>query len=159
MFCGSVVGIPSEIISPKKVAELHPLLNVHDLVGAMHVPEDAVVSSADVALALASAASQNGKWVFLFIFIYLFIYFCCNYHLHGFGKKRLSKRGREHHQLRYGESIFIGIFSFPVLITVLCFLVDPLNIFLRVNFFLLLLFQGATCVLIHRHQIYESPCH
>lgn len=61
MFCGSVIGIPSEIVSPKRVAELHPLLNVHDLVGAMHVPEDAVVSSADVALALASAASQNGK--------------------------------------------------------------------------------------------------
>lgn len=57
------MGIPSEIISLKKVAELHPLLNVHDLVGAMHVPEDAVVSSADVALALASAASQNGKQV------------------------------------------------------------------------------------------------
>ncbi|XP_006721288.1 pyruvate dehydrogenase phosphatase regulatory subunit, mitochondrial isoform X3 [Homo sapiens] len=55
----NVIGIPSEIISPKKVAELHHLLNVHDLVGAMHVPEDAVVSSADVALALASAASQN----------------------------------------------------------------------------------------------------
>lgn len=61
MFCGSVIGIPSEIISPKTVAELHPLLNVHDLVGALHVPEDAVVSSADVALALASAASQNGE--------------------------------------------------------------------------------------------------
>lgn len=61
LFRGSVIGIPSEIISPKKVAELHPLLNVHDLAGAMHVPEDAVVSSADVALALASAASQNGK--------------------------------------------------------------------------------------------------
>lgn len=61
VFCGSVIGIPSEIISPKKVAELHPLLSVHDLVGAVHVPEDAVVSSADVALALASAASQNGK--------------------------------------------------------------------------------------------------
>lgn len=72
VFCGSIVGIPSEIISPKKVAELHPLLNVHDLVGAMHVPEDAVVSSADVALALASAASQNGEWGFVFLFIYLF---------------------------------------------------------------------------------------
>ncbi|CAI9162402.1 unnamed protein product [Rangifer tarandus platyrhynchus] len=55
----NVIGIPCEIVSPRRVAELHPLLNVHDLVGAMHVPEDAVVSSADVALALASAASQN----------------------------------------------------------------------------------------------------
>ncbi|XP_055222446.1 pyruvate dehydrogenase phosphatase regulatory subunit, mitochondrial-like isoform X3 [Gorilla gorilla gorilla] len=60
----NVIGIPSEIISPKKVAGLHHLLNVHDLVGAMHVPEDAVVSSADVALALASAASQNGVQIY-----------------------------------------------------------------------------------------------
>ncbi|XP_065775393.1 pyruvate dehydrogenase phosphatase regulatory subunit, mitochondrial-like [Muntiacus reevesi] len=58
----NVIGIPCEIVSPRRVAELHPLLNVHDLVGTMHVPEDAVVSSADVALALASAASQNGSW-------------------------------------------------------------------------------------------------
>ncbi|XP_036087252.1 pyruvate dehydrogenase phosphatase regulatory subunit, mitochondrial-like isoform X2 [Rousettus aegyptiacus] len=60
----NVIGIPSEIISLKRVAELHPLLNMHDLVGAMHVPEDAVVSSADVALALASAASQNGVQIY-----------------------------------------------------------------------------------------------
>ncbi|XP_062997404.1 pyruvate dehydrogenase phosphatase regulatory subunit, mitochondrial isoform X2 [Elgaria multicarinata webbii] len=55
-----VMGIPCEIIPPKKVAQLHPLINIHDLVGAMHVLEDAVVSSADVSLALASAASSNG---------------------------------------------------------------------------------------------------
>lgn len=54
------MGIPCEIISPKRVAQLHPMINIHDLVGAMHVPEDAVVSSADVTLALASAASRNG---------------------------------------------------------------------------------------------------
>lgn len=145
MFCGSVVGIPSEIISPKKVAELHPLLNVHDLVGAMHVPEDAVVSSADVALALASAASQNGEWVFLFICLFIFVVTIICMDLE---KRRLSKRvyhGREHHQLRYGESIFIGIFSFPVLITVLCFLVDPLNIFLRVNFFVVVVPRSYLC--------------
>lgn len=145
VFCGSVVGIPSEIISPKKVAELHPLLNVHDLVGAMHVPEDAVVSSADVALALASAASQNGEWVFLFICLFIFVVTIICMDLE---KRRLSKRvyhGREHHQLRYGESIFIGIFSFPVLITVLCFLVDPLNIFLRVNFFFVVVPRSYLC--------------
>ncbi|XP_030059481.1 pyruvate dehydrogenase phosphatase regulatory subunit, mitochondrial [Microcaecilia unicolor] len=55
-----VMGIPCEIITPKQVAELHPLINIHDLVGAMHVPEDAIVSSADVSLALANAASRNG---------------------------------------------------------------------------------------------------
>ncbi|KAJ6666141.1 hypothetical protein lerEdw1_001045 [Lerista edwardsae] len=58
-----VMGIPCEIIPPKRVAQLHPMINIHDLVGAMYVPEDAVVSSADVSLALASAASQNGVQV------------------------------------------------------------------------------------------------
>lgn len=60
MFCGSVSGIPCEIISPKQVAQLHPLINIHDLVGAMYVPEDALVLSANVSLALATAASRNG---------------------------------------------------------------------------------------------------
>lgn len=60
MFCDRVMGIPCELIPPKRVAQLHPMINIHDLVGAMYVPEDAVVSSADVSLALASAASQNG---------------------------------------------------------------------------------------------------
>uniref|UniRef100_A0A8C0J079 Pyruvate dehydrogenase phosphatase regulatory subunit n=1 Tax=Chelonoidis abingdonii TaxID=106734 RepID=A0A8C0J079_CHEAB len=56
----SVMGIPCEIMAPKQVAQLHPLINIHDLVGAMYVPEDAVVSSVDVSLALANAASRNG---------------------------------------------------------------------------------------------------
>lgn len=60
VFCGSVMGIPCEIITPKQVAQLHPLINIHDLVGAMYVPEDALVSSANVSLALATAASRNG---------------------------------------------------------------------------------------------------
>lgn len=54
------MGIPCEIITPKQVAQLHPLINIHDLVGAMYVPEDALVSSANVSLALATAASRNG---------------------------------------------------------------------------------------------------
>ncbi|XP_074896499.1 pyruvate dehydrogenase phosphatase regulatory subunit, mitochondrial isoform X3 [Buteo buteo] len=56
----NVMGIPCEIITPKQVAQLHPLINIHDLVGAMYVPEDALVSSANVSLALATAASRNG---------------------------------------------------------------------------------------------------
>ncbi|KAI1235475.1 hypothetical protein IHE44_0002340, partial [Lamprotornis superbus] len=56
----NVMGIPCEIVSPKKVLQLHPLINIHDLVGAMYVPEDALVSSANVSLALATAASRNG---------------------------------------------------------------------------------------------------
>ncbi|XP_026535958.1 pyruvate dehydrogenase phosphatase regulatory subunit, mitochondrial [Notechis scutatus] len=55
-----IMGIPCELIPPKRVAQLHPFINIHDLVGALHVPEDAVISSADVTLALASAAAANG---------------------------------------------------------------------------------------------------
>ncbi|KAM9301504.1 pyruvate dehydrogenase phosphatase regulatory subunit, mitochondrial isoform 2-T2 [Gastrophryne carolinensis] len=52
-------GIPCEIITPKQVRELHPLINIHDLVGAMYVPEDAVVSTADVTLAMVTAARSK----------------------------------------------------------------------------------------------------
>ncbi|KAG8143856.1 hypothetical protein E2320_001002 [Naja naja] len=55
-----IMGIPCELIPPKRVAQLHPFINIHDLVGALHVPEDAVISSADVTLALANAAAANG---------------------------------------------------------------------------------------------------
>lgn len=54
-------NIPCEIITPKQVGVLHPLINIHDLVGAMYVPEDAVVSTADVALALVTAAQSAGE--------------------------------------------------------------------------------------------------
>uniref|UniRef100_A0A672U9G8 FAD dependent oxidoreductase domain-containing protein n=1 Tax=Strigops habroptila TaxID=2489341 RepID=A0A672U9G8_STRHB len=40
----TVIAIPCEIITPKKVAQLHPLVNIHDLVG----------------LALPTAVSRNG---------------------------------------------------------------------------------------------------
>lgn len=46
------------------MSQLHPLINIHDLVGAMYVPGDALVSSANVSLALATAASRNGKSFF-----------------------------------------------------------------------------------------------
>ncbi|XP_070616787.1 pyruvate dehydrogenase phosphatase regulatory subunit, mitochondrial isoform X2 [Erythrolamprus reginae] len=55
-----IMDIPCELIPPKRVAQLHPFVNIHDLVGALHVPEDATVSSANVTLALANAAAANG---------------------------------------------------------------------------------------------------
>lgn len=55
-----VMGINCNIIKPKDVAKLHPLVNIHDLVGALHLPEDAVVSSPDVNHALAVAAAGQG---------------------------------------------------------------------------------------------------
>lgn len=56
-----VLGISCNIIKPKEVAKLHPLINIHDLVGALHLPADAVVSPPDVNHALAVAAAGKGK--------------------------------------------------------------------------------------------------
>lgn len=56
-----VMGISCSILKPKDVAKLHPFLNIHDLVGALHLPEDAVVSPLGVNHALAVAAAGRGS--------------------------------------------------------------------------------------------------
>lgn len=56
-----VMGINCNVIKPKDVAKLHPLINIHDLVGALHLPADAVVSPPDVNHALAVAAAGKGN--------------------------------------------------------------------------------------------------
>lgn len=60
LFYSRVMGISCSIIKPKDVAKFHPFLNIHDLVGALHLPEDAVVSPSDVNHALAVAAAGRG---------------------------------------------------------------------------------------------------
>lgn len=62
------MGISCNIIKPKDVAKLHPLLNIHDLVGALHLPADAVVSPPDVNHALAVAAAGQGNSIVLITF-------------------------------------------------------------------------------------------
>ena len=54
------MGINCSIIKPKEVSKLHSLVNIHDLVGALHLPGDAVVSPPDVNRALAVAAAGQG---------------------------------------------------------------------------------------------------
>nr|XP_020479167.1 pyruvate dehydrogenase phosphatase regulatory subunit, mitochondrial [Monopterus albus] len=56
-----VMGISCNIIKPKEVAKLHPLVNIHDLVGALHLPADAVVSPPEVNHALAVVAAKQGN--------------------------------------------------------------------------------------------------
>lgn len=56
-----VMGISCNIIKPKEVSKLHPLVNIHDLVGALHLPADAVVSPPEVNHALAVAAAGQGN--------------------------------------------------------------------------------------------------
>lgn len=60
LFYSRVMGISCSIVKPKDVAKLHPFLNIHDLVGALHLPADAVVSPSDVNHALAVAAAGRG---------------------------------------------------------------------------------------------------
>ena len=55
-----MLGISCNVIKPKEVAKLHPLVNIHDLAGALHLPGDAVVSPPDVNHALAVAAANHG---------------------------------------------------------------------------------------------------
>ncbi|XP_070616233.1 pyruvate dehydrogenase phosphatase regulatory subunit, mitochondrial-like [Erythrolamprus reginae] len=55
-----IMDIPCEVIPPERVAQLHPLVNTSDLVGALHVPEDAVLSPTQVTFALANGAAANG---------------------------------------------------------------------------------------------------
>ncbi|XP_051981150.1 pyruvate dehydrogenase phosphatase regulatory subunit, mitochondrial-like, partial [Xyrauchen texanus] len=59
-----VLGVNCNVIKPKDVARLHPLVNIHDLVGALHLPGDAVVSPPDVNHALAVAAASYGVQIY-----------------------------------------------------------------------------------------------
>ena len=53
-------GIPAEIITPARVAELCPLASPDGLVGALHQPDDGHVNPGLTAQALATAAHQRG---------------------------------------------------------------------------------------------------
>lgn len=53
-------GIPSEIVSPARVAELHGLASPEGLVGALHQPEDGHLNPGHAALAIAALAHQHG---------------------------------------------------------------------------------------------------
>jgi 4-methylaminobutanoate oxidase (formaldehyde-forming) len=53
-------GIPSEIVSPARVAELHGLASAEGLVGALHQPEDGHLNPGHAALAIAARAHQHG---------------------------------------------------------------------------------------------------
>lgn len=53
-------GLFCEFIDAKTVAKLHPLLNVDDIQGAVHVPEDCVADPAKVLKVLAHLAKQKG---------------------------------------------------------------------------------------------------
>ncbi len=59
-----VAGFPCNVIEPDQAKELWPLLNIDDIVGAIHLPMDGMTSPVDVTQALALGARQNGAQIF-----------------------------------------------------------------------------------------------
>ena len=57
-------GLEVEVISPSEVKELHPYLNIDDLVGAVFLPKDGQTNPVDVTNALAKGAKNRGAKVF-----------------------------------------------------------------------------------------------
>ena len=55
-----VAGFPCNVIDPDQAKELWPLLNIDDVIGAIHLPEDGITSPVDVTQALAAGARQGG---------------------------------------------------------------------------------------------------
>ena len=59
-----VAGFPCNVISPEQASEMWPLLNVDDVIGAIHLPMDGMASPVDVTQALAKGARQGGAKIF-----------------------------------------------------------------------------------------------
>src|SRR5882724_6178091 len=53
-------GIPAEAIAPSRLAELWPLLENRDVIGAIHFPTDGQTNPTDTTMALAKGARQGG---------------------------------------------------------------------------------------------------
>ncbi len=58
-----VFGLEVEVITPREAAAKWPLMNASDLVGAVWLPGDGRVNSADVTLAFAKGAKQKGATI------------------------------------------------------------------------------------------------
>lgn len=59
-----VAGFPCDVISPEAAKEMWPLLNVDDVIGAIHLPMDGMASPVDVTQALAKGARMGGAKIF-----------------------------------------------------------------------------------------------
>ncbi|MBU2965104.1 FAD-dependent oxidoreductase [Amphritea sp. 2_MG-2023] len=55
-----VAGFPCDVISPEQAKELWPLMNVDDVLGAIHLPMDGMTNPVDVTQALAKGARMGG---------------------------------------------------------------------------------------------------
>ncbi len=55
-----VAGFPCDVISPDAAKEMWPLLNIDDVIGAIHLPMDGMVNPVDLTQALAKGARMGG---------------------------------------------------------------------------------------------------
>jgi 4-methylaminobutanoate oxidase (formaldehyde-forming) len=60
---GATVGVEITEIDLDQAAELHPLLNTDDLVGALYLPHDGITSPVDTTMALAKGAKAAGATI------------------------------------------------------------------------------------------------
>ena len=60
----SCFGLEAEVISPAEAAELHPLIEIDDLVGAVFLPNDGQTNPIDTTQALARGARDHGAKIF-----------------------------------------------------------------------------------------------
>nr|WP_067285647.1 FAD-dependent oxidoreductase [Marinobacterium profundum] len=59
-----VAGFPCNVINPEQARELWPLLNIDDVIGAIHLPMDGMTSPVDTTQALAKGARLGGARIF-----------------------------------------------------------------------------------------------
>lgn len=59
-----VAGFPCHLIDPDQAKGLWPLLNIDDVIGAVHLPNDGITSPVDVTQALAIGARNGGAQIF-----------------------------------------------------------------------------------------------
>ncbi|MEL6288618.1 MAG: FAD-dependent oxidoreductase [Pseudomonadota bacterium] len=57
---GRALGFNIELVSPQRIAELHPFYNLEGVQGALHTPDDGHVDPSGVTQALATGARQLG---------------------------------------------------------------------------------------------------
>src|SRR3546814_12501582 len=65
-YCGTAnsIGVPFEIITPKRVKELWPLCSTEGIVGALYHPQDGHIAPVDVTNAMAIGARNGGAEIY-----------------------------------------------------------------------------------------------
>ena len=61
---GRTLGFDIELVTPSRVAELHPFYNLDGVLGALHSPHDGHVDPTNVTMAMAAGARAKGARIF-----------------------------------------------------------------------------------------------